>query len=136
MPQITDGFAAYARGGLSNLCLHATFYGGSLLALIQQGWLQVFFTVLAIGVVIAPSNGQLLVLAHAVSIAQLAQMLPNVFDADWWAAHHDGAFILAAVAIMVKDRSLISREWKATAFMSRPLDLRRRAACRLLRAVA
>ena len=109
-----DPFSLYARvWGLSNLCLHATFYGGSVLALMEAGLLQVVFTVLAAGVVFLPSNGQLLLIAHAVSIAQLAQMLPTVFDADWWAAHHDGAFVLAAAAMMLKDRSLSSRAWTA-----------------------
>lgn len=60
-----EPFEVYARvWALSNLALHATFHGGSLLALLWAGWVQVAFTALALVVVIRPECGRLLVLVR------------------------------------------------------------------------
>jgi len=109
---MADPLAVYGRlWALSNLALHVTFHGGSLAGLLQSGWAQRAFTVLAAASAVAPSNGRLLVAAHAASIWQFSQMLPAVFDADCWAVHHDAAFLLSAAAVAVGSPRLLLQAW-------------------------
>ena len=41
-------------------------------------------------------------------------MLPAVFDADCWAAHHDAAFLLTVAFTAATDRALLFRPWAAS----------------------
>lgn len=95
----SDSFATYARvWAASYLMLAAASLGDSCEGQLMQGFVGFAFLMSTAAVLFASTSAYLVVAAHVLSLLVFLRRLPGVFDADFWAAHHDLAFVVAAIS--------------------------------------
>lgn len=78
--------------------LAAASLGDSCEGQLLQGFVGFAFLAATVAVLFAASSALLVVAAHVLSLLVFVRRLPGVFDADFWAAHHDLTFVVAAIS--------------------------------------